>query len=300
VPLLLVAAQGDCRAQAARPKGDARTKDEASRLKSAADVLMDQDRYADALTLYERAYELSGDAVLLYNAGRAYEGLGDYPKALDKLELFEHVAPPAIRARVPGLRELIVDLRGRIATLVVRSSAPGARLLLRQHDEGVITTELRVPTRAGAASVEVAAEGYEPFRRDVELAAGAVVVVEANLIAKQRDALLVVRTTPGADLRLDGKALGRAPLSVHTTAGPHELVATADGYYEERVPMTLALGDHRDVDLALRPTPGLASRWWFWTGITAVVLGGAATAIVLTTEKPRSHGSFSPGSIAGP
>ncbi|NVL67862.1 tetratricopeptide repeat protein, partial [Escherichia coli] len=93
-------------------------------LKSAADVLMDQDRYADAVILYQRAYELSSDPALLYNQGRAFEALGDYPTALEKLESFERDAPPAVRARVPGLHELIVDLRGRIATIVVRTNAP--------------------------------------------------------------------------------------------------------------------------------------------------------------------------------
>lgn len=301
----------DARAQPKRPeprRTDPKTeapknegpKTEAGHLKSAADVLMDQDRYADAIVLYQRAYELSSDPALLYNQGRALEALGDYPAALEKLEIFERDASPTVRAKVPGLHELIVDLRGRISTLVVRTNAPAARLLVRQKDEGIINVEKRLSTRAGAASVEIDAEGYETFRRDVELSAGATIVVEANLIAKKRDALVVVRTTPSADVLFDGKPLGRAPLQVRATAGPHELVARAPGYYEERVPMTLALGDRRDVDLELRSTPGIASKWWFWTGIGAVVLGGVAAAIVVTREKPHSTGSFSPSSVAGP
>ena len=309
-PILLLAAAGNGRAIAQgrkpdphktteAPKGDV-PKSEAGHLKSAADVLMDQDRYADALVLYQRAYELSNDPALLYNQGRSLEALGDYPAALEKLELFEHDAPPAVRARVPGLKELITDLRGRIATLVVRTNAPAARLLVRQKDEGLINVEKRLSTRAGAASVEVDADGYEAFRREVELSAGATVIVEANLIPKKRDALVVVRTTPSADVLFDGKALGRSPLQVRATAGSHELVARADGYYEQRVPMTLALGDRRDVELEMKSTPSVASKWWFWTGISAVILGGVATAIVLTTERPHSNGSFNPGSVAGP
>jgi tetratricopeptide (TPR) repeat protein len=262
---------------------------------------MDQDRYADALVLYERAFELGGDPALLYNEGRAHEALGDYPKALEKLETFERDAPPAVRALVPGLKELIADLRGRMATLVVKTNAPNARLLVRQKDEGTINVERRLPTRAGQASVEVAAEGYETFRREVELSAGTTVTLDATLVLKKRDALIVVRTTPSADVLFDGKALGRAPLEVRTTTpGAHELVATANGYYEERVAMNVALGDRRDVDLELRKTPGITSRWWFWTGIGAVILGGVATAFILTKEKPHSNGTFGTGSVAGP
>ena len=304
-PLLLVAAAsgGDAHAQGrkpAAPKTVEPPKTEAGHLKNAADVLMDQDRYADAVVLYQRAYELSNDPALLYNQGRAFEALGDYPTALEKLEIFERDASPAVRARVPGLKELITDLRGRIATIVVRTNAPAARLLVRQKDEGMINTEKRLSTRAGSASIEVDAEGYETFRRDVELSAGAVVVVEAKLTPKKRDALVVVRTTPSVDVLFDGKALGRSPLQVRATPGSHELVARGDGYYEQRVPMTLALGDRRDVELEMKSTPGIASKWWFWTGIGVVIAGGVATAIVLTTEKPHSTGSFSPGSVSGP
>ena len=302
--LLMVVAPGAAHAQAQPaskpPKTAAQTKSEASRLKSAADVLMDQDRYADALVLYERAYELSSDPALLYNEGRAHEALGDYPRALEKLEMFDQQAPSTVRALVPGLRELITDLRGRIATIIVKSNAPNARLLLRQKDEGNVNGERRVPTRAGQASIEVAADGYETFRREVELSAGTTVTVDANLIPKKRDALLVIRTTPSADVLFDGKALGRAPLQLRTTPGSHELVATADGYREERVAMTLALGDRRDIELELKKTPGIASKWWFWTGVGAVLLGGAATAFVLLKEKPHSNGTFGTGSVAGP
>lgn len=305
VPILLAAGTGggDAHAQGRKPEahkpGDPQ-KTEAAHLKSAADVLMDQDRYADAVVLYQRAYELSSDPALLYNQGRAFEALGDYPTALEKLEVFERDASPSVRARVPGLKELITDLRGRIATIVVRTNAPAARLLVRQKDEGIINAEKRLSTRAGPVSIEVDADGFETFRRDLDLSAGAVVVVEANLTPKKRDALVVVRTTPSVDVLFDGKALGRAPLQVRATPGSHELVARGDGYYEQRIPMTLALGDRRDIELEMKSTPGIASKWWFWTGIGVVIAGGVATAIVLTTEKPHSTGSFSPGSVSGP
>lgn len=298
---VLLFAATDANAQGKRPSTKAGAqKTEAEHLKSAADTLMDQDRYADAVVLYKRAYELSADPALLYNQGRAFEALGDYPTALEKLGQFERDAPPSVRARVPGLHELITDLRGRIATLVVRTNAPNARLLVRQKDEGTVNTEKRLSTRAGPASVELNAEGYEGFHREVDLSAGGTLVVEARLVPKKRGPLVVVRTTPRADILFDGKQLGRAPLQVRTKPGAHELVARADGYVDEKVPMTLALGDRRDLELEMREAPGIGSKWWFWTGIGVVVLGGVAAAIAVTTEKPHSNGSFAPGSVAGP
>ncbi|MDB4944325.1 MAG: hypothetical protein JWP97_3859 [Labilithrix sp.] len=293
-------AQGATSARPAPATSNAARKEEATRLKSAADLLMDQDRYADALALYERAYELSEDPAILYNEGRAYEALGDYSKALERLEAFEREAPAQVRVRVPGLHELMADLRGRMATLVVRTSAPNARLLLRQKDEGPVGGERRLPTRAGPASVEVVADGYETFRRDVDLAAGTTLTVDANLVMKKRDPLVVIRTTPSADILFDGRALGRAPLQLHAAPGSHDLVATAEGYRDEHVAMGLALGDRRELDLELQKKPGILARWWFWTAVGAVVVGGATTAFVLTRERPHSTGTFSSGSIAAP
>lgn len=282
---------------------EAAPKSEAARLKREADALMDQDKYAEALALYEKAYQLSNDPALVYNQGRALEAMGDYPEALDKLEEFEREAPPALLKKVAGLGEHLNDLRARIATLVVTTNAPGARLLVREKAAGTIEGQTRLRTRAGPATIEVAAEGYEPYHANVDLPGGATVPIEAKLVPKQRapeQALIVVRTTPPADLALDGRALGRAPLEARIDAGTYVLTANASGYREERVPMTVSLGDRREVDLTLEKSSPFYARWWFWTGIAVVAAGGIASYVVLTTERSPDEGTFRPGAVPGP
>jgi hypothetical protein len=193
---------------------------------------------------------------------------------------------------VPGLRDLITDLRGRIATIVVTTNAPGARVLVRDKAAGTVQKELRVRTRAGTAAIEVSAEGYTSFKKDIELPAGAVVKVDAQLAAKKTDALILVKSQPSADISVDGKAIGRSPLEYRVTAGQHVLLATANGYETERIPMTLALGDKRDVDIELHKPAGMLSKWWFWTAAGVVVAGSVATVLALTIEKSPTPGTF--------
>jgi tetratricopeptide (TPR) repeat protein len=284
----------------AQTKATKAEKTEAARLKKEADGLMDQDRYVDALSLYARAYDLTSDPVLLYNQGRALEAMGDYAEALDKLERFDHDASPALRAKVPGLRDLIADLRGRIATLVVTTNAPSARLLVRDKAAGTIDKETRIRTRAGPATIEVVAEGYVTFKKDVDLAPGSVVKLDAQLSLRKADALIIVRTRPAADIAVDGKAIGRAPLEMHLPPGQHELVADAKGRETEHIPMTLALGDRRELDIELHEPPGLLTRWWFWTAVGVAVVGAGVGVYAAVTERDPTVGTFGAGNTTGP
>jgi tetratricopeptide (TPR) repeat protein len=286
----------------AQPK-TADAKNEAARLKKEADTLMDQDKYADALALYQKAYELSADPALLYNQGRALEAMGEYPEALDKLEHFEREAPPALQKKVSGLKEHLADLKNRITTLVISTNVAGARLLIREKAAGTLEKETKVRARAGPATLEVTAEGYESFKTSTELPGGTTVSINAQLVAKKKlpdDALVIVRTKPQADISLDGKALGRAPLEQRLAPGSYVLTATAEGYEEERVPMTLMLGDRRELDLELKKGGSVFGKWWFWTAIGVVAAGGAAAFLLVTTERKHDEGSFSPGSVPAP
>jgi hypothetical protein len=277
-------------------------KTEAAKLKKEADGLMGQDRYVDALALYQKAYTISSDPALLYNQGRALEAMGEYPDAVDKLEQFDKDASPALHAKVPALKELINDLKGRIATLVVTTNAPGARLLVRDKAQGVIDGEKKVRTRAGPATIEVSADGYNSFKNDVTLTAGATVRVDAQLQLKKSDAVIVVHAKPNADILLDGKPMGRVPLEFHAPSGRHTVVAQSDGYDDESVPMTLSLGDRRELDIELHKSPGITSRWYFWGGIglVAAVAVGIGVYAVVTTERSPNGGSFGGGNVVHP
>ena len=277
-------------------KSDAK---EAARLKKEADGLMGQDHYADALGLYQKSYDLSGDPAILYNQGRALEAMGEYPDAVDKLEKFKKDASPALLKKVPALEELITGLKKKIATVVVTSNAKGARVLLREKAQGTIDGEMKLRTREGAATVEVSADGYEPYKNDVTLKAGETMKIDAQLKLKLKDATLVIRSKPISDISLDGKPIGRVPLEFHVAPGSHELVADAAGFESESVQMSLALGDRRELDIELHKSPSITSRWWFWTAIAGVVVTGAAigTYIAFTTERSPGSGSFGDGHI---
>jgi tetratricopeptide (TPR) repeat protein len=74
----------------------------------------DSGRFADAITLLQQAYELKKEPVLLYNMGRAYEGLGELAYAAQAYEYFLQGQPNApdrgaLERRIATLRRQVAE-----------------------------------------------------------------------------------------------------------------------------------------------------------------------------------------------
>jgi hypothetical protein len=263
---------------------------------------MESLRYADALTAYAQAYALTHDPALLYNQGRAEQALGQFPAALASFERFALDAPPDLRARVPLLDELVADVRKHVAHLAIRCDTQGARVLVR--DRVVGTTPLAGPLdlNAGYAAIEVDAEGYQPFRRDVDLEGATQTVVDVALVPKKLTAFLRVESQAAAAVvSVDGQPIGNAPVEVVVAPGTHRVAVHRGGFQDATTSVVLALGEHKDVALDLERNPPITKRWWFWTGVGVVVTAGVITAAALLIERSPSHGDgFTPNQVSAP
>ncbi|MBX3192691.1 MAG: PEGA domain-containing protein [Labilithrix sp.] len=276
---------------------------DAAALKSQGDAFMDAERYAEAAQTYAKAYAASSDPALLYNEGRALEALGEYPEAIKRLEQFRSLATPALRARATGLEEHIEALKGRVSTLVVISNVRGAQLLVRSKNEGKLEPTLEISVRSGPATIEVTADGHEPYKQDVVLAPRKTTTLDVRLREKNVHGLLVVTAKPeGSDVIVDGKGFGRTPLEARLAPGSHSVVISKSGHEDERLDVVLQSGERKELDLTLAERSAITSRWWFWTGIAAIVAGAAiVTTVALTsgteTKPPLGGEHFSPGQI---
>lgn len=257
-------------------------------------------RYEEALDHYRRAYDASKNPAVLYNMGRAYEGLGDFPKALDALEEFSDKAPPELKARVPKLAELLADVRNRVSTLVVSSSVDGAEIRLGERTVGKTRPgQVVLRVNAGKQRLTVSREGYFPFEKDLVLAGAKVETVEANLASRTASAVLRV-TSPvtGAAVAVDGKAVGVVPAETFVGPGSHKILLRRDGYDPANTSVVVAAGEKRSVDLPMSARESLTGKWWFWTAIGVVVVaGGVATYIAATTEREADKGTIDPGRV---
>jgi hypothetical protein len=276
-------------------------KQKAADLKKQGDAAMVSLHYEEAIEAYTKAYRITGDPALLYNRGRALQGLGDFPMALEQLESFKQQASPALRARVPALDALIAEVRAKVALVLVTSNAKGARILVRSKVIGTTPLGGHIKLNAGSATVEVEAEGYVPFKKDVDLAGGTETEIEAKLTLKSKMGLLTVKSpVAGARVFIDGKPAGNVPAERSLQAGTHKIVVERDGYETATTTAVVNAGDRKQISIELKEKTSVLRRWWFWTTVGVVVAGGAAVTSALLIEGPPGEGTFTPGQVAAP
>jgi hypothetical protein len=272
----------------------------AEALKKQGDDAMDDLRYADALAAYEKAYALTPTPALLYNQARALQALNRHPEALDMFERFSAEAPPDLKAKVPQLAELIADERARVSTATIVCNVPGARVLVRERL--VATTPVKGPLRvsAGKGFLDVIADGYEPYRKELEFPGGDTVRIEVELRPKDKAGVLVVRALPGSHVFVDGTAAGNPPTETIVVAGSHHVRVTLEGYDDAETTTIVGVGTRKDVELDLRKIAPITAKWWFWTGVGAVVVTGVVVTAALLTERRAHSGDTSPGQVGAP
>jgi hypothetical protein len=159
------------------------------------------------------------------------------------------------------------------------------------------------PTRvnAGRATIEVFADGYHPFKQTVELPAGGELALQVTLHSKSTTGVLEI-TSPvaGAQVFVNGTRLGAAPAQRVLSAGEHQVLVRREGYEEAQTTAVVSAGRTTRLDVALDEPPALTERWWFWTGVGVVVVGGAVLTYALLTERDPDQGDIPPGQVSGP
>lgn len=283
--------------RAAFAQGAAAASDSPDEAKRKGDEAMVSLRYQDALEHYQRAYDATKNPALLYNMGRAYEGLGEFPRALDALEEFADEAPADLKARVPKLDELIRDVRNRVATLVVGAPVDGAEIRLGDKVVGKTKTgQVVLRVNAGKQRLVVSRPGYFPFEKELILSGGRVETVEAALASQTQSAILRV-TSPvdGASVAIDNKGIGVVPVESFVLPGTHRVALAREDYEPAETSVVVAAGEKKDVAVPMARKASILTKWWFWTAVGVVAVGVTTTILVLDTERDADTGTIPPG-----
>jgi hypothetical protein len=261
--------------------------------------------YGAALQAFEAARALAPDPALTYAIGQAHRqqflqmGQTDNLRgAVDAYQRYLREAPTGHRRRdaekalsllMPKLRD--VATQEALAAVEVRKET---RLLVISAVEGASVTidggrQEQLPfaaeTEPGTHRVTVTAPGYQVFVRDVVVAAGAVVPVDAQL--EPLPAALSIVGEDGAQVWVDGAVVGRTPLTAAAavTPGRRFIAVTKSGRRPFFAELGLERGEQRRLDVELQPTSQrVLSIVALSVGAAGMVAGGVFGGLAIAAD----------------
>jgi hypothetical protein len=214
---------------------------------------------AGALSEFKRIYEIRPNPVVLYNIGLVYAAMARPVDAVDALQaaITEGGLSPKDLERAEAT---LADQKARVGRIFVTTNPEGARVEVDNVE--VATTPLSAPIRVAQGNhiVGAVAEGFAPSRKEVLVAGNAEARLHLDLVPTRGKQLanLAVRTrTLAAEVVVDGRAIGKTPLSSSVTvaAGKHLVELRRPGYVPLRREIQVGEGATGELvlDLAVDP-----------------------------------------------
>jgi hypothetical protein len=155
----------------------------------------------------------------------------------------------------PGERTVLdLTLEPLTGLLLVHSTPPGAELTVNDVHRGT-TPALITDLPPGAYRLKISKTGFLPRLLDATIDNRTPKRIHTDLAADT--ATLTVKATPeGADISIDGMRLGTSPCTLQNIrTGNVSISIAAPGHRLFVETLSLQAGEHREIDIALKPEP---------------------------------------------
>lgn len=270
-------------------------------LKERGDQALAEQDFRVAIDAYDRANAIQHHPILDFNRARALQGLMRHAEALDALERFDREASSELRARVPGLTQMLTELRSHVGQVVFSGEDRAARLTINGRSLGKLQTGKPYRVDLGDVAIRVEASGFTPIEQTVTVTSDTEPAVE--LVWKRLDLrgrVLFKANVAAAELRIDGERRGQTPIEIALTPGRHRVQLTHSNSKPFTTEIDVAPKERRELTLVMQPRPPLLARWWFWTAVGVVAASAVTTGIILNTKKDPTPGDIAPGIVSAP
>lgn len=145
-------------------------------------ALREDGRDGEALEVFHRAYDTTPSAQAMAQIALAEQALGRLVDAETHLDAA--LALPAdrfLRRNRALLEQALAEIRTQLTDLTLTGGVDGAEVLVDGVSRGTMPLSGTLRVQAGTAHLEIRAEGYEPYAREVIVNAGAPVSLAVAL-----------------------------------------------------------------------------------------------------------------------
>ncbi len=150
-------------------------------------------KHREALAEFERANELAPHPLVLYNIAITYRAMSQYDQALHYLERFRDEGKKVGKKQLErGLQEL-AELEALVARVEVTTEPAGAQIAVADQHKGVTPLPTELILGPGRHVISATLTGYQPAKREVQLASGdrVKVVIQMSAVPAPVESLTV-------------------------------------------------------------------------------------------------------------
>jgi hypothetical protein len=218
----------------------------------AAKLLIADGDFAGAAIKFKAAFDLAGDARLLWNIAACEKNQRHYARAMalvrQYLDTGGDLLTEADRREAQGLLSAIESF---VVKLTVVVSEAGADVFVDDDRVGSSPLGAPVVVDIGPRRVAVKKAGFKGVMQQVAVGGSPDARVELTLEADLHQGKLTVTSQPDARISIDGKVVGAGSFRGAVPSGGHTLRVEADGARPYQSEVVLADDENRSIDVPL-------------------------------------------------
>jgi hypothetical protein len=255
----------------------------------AAKILYADGDFAGASLKFQRAYEASKDARLLWNEAAAEKNLRRYVRVADLVERYVRESGDKLSEQDRADAQALLDtVKGFVSDVTFKVVPDGAAIFIDDEQIGTSPLPQAIRVEMGERRIRVNKPGYLEFTTSRQFDGGVPASMEVSLQVEVHEGKLHVSASPGDSIRVDGAVVGTGDWQGTLKSGMHHVQVAAPGKRDYASDVAVQDNQSNTLRVVLDPvasTGPLPQRSpeednsgggsaWLWIGGGLLVAGG--------------------------
>lgn len=254
-----------------------------------AKILYGDKDFASAITKFQRAYELSGDARLLFNIAVCQKNLRKYSRMLATIRRYlEDGAAILTDDDKAQAQEIVKTVEAFVSELKLTVDEPDAEVYVDDEKLGITPLKGAAFLDVGVRKITIRKKGFKDAVVTKQVPGGGPIAIDVRLEKEIHRGRLAVAAGKDDIIALDGVVKGRGRWEGALNSGGHTLRVTAPGMQAYQSEVVIQDNQTRRVDVTLNAQPRDTTATILWIAGGAAVLAGAAVSGALLFQPPKT------------
>ncbi len=251
-------------------------------------LYIDKD-FASAIAKFQRAYELSSDARLLFNIAVCQKNLRKYSKMLATVRRYLEDGAAILTADDKAqAQEIVKTVEAFVSELKLTVDEKDAEVYVDEEKIGITPITGATFLDVGLRKITVKKKGYKDAILTRQVPGGGPVAIDVRLEKEIHRGKLLVTAGQNDVISLDGTVKGRGKWEGSLTSGGHTLKVSAPGMLAYQSEVVIQDNQTRRVEVTLNQQPRDTTATILWIAGGAAVLAGAAVGGALLFQPPKT------------